>query len=167
MADRELFHWRSEAYSAFHRTESVNRFLQNPDLARSLGMIDLDNVIWVEWERGTYRPLALVETALDTPKSRSKCVLVLKALALMAGLPAFLVLVTESEAPNPSDPKVPDVRRFAVRRIDRPGRGGFVEYTPQEYVNWLVQLRQHQTRQLVRTPPLPFEPDAAEGTSGE
>jgi len=160
MSHLEVTHRRSEAYSAFHRAASINRFLQNPDLAHSLGMIDLDHTIWIEWQDKTFRPLALIETAEDTPRNRRKSVKVLKALALMAGIPAFLVLVTEADWPNPTDRSVNDVRRFAMRRIDKPQpQHGYMERTPEEYVLWLVQLRQHQARQLFRNPPFAFEED--------
>lgn len=60
----ERFNIRDLTYSAWHRRLSTRRFV-GIEKAQSLAMIDLDGALYIEYDDGSKRPVALIETAID------------------------------------------------------------------------------------------------------
>ena len=140
MAQLEITGHRDACYSAWHRMPSTKRFVGLKD-ARALGMIDIDAALYIEYNDGTHGPLALVETALDSNWHKSTTVLVRLAQRCSPPLPAFLVLYTKSDQPNPANPAVADIAAFRVRRVWPNPEPTFTALTPQEWAVRLVNLR--------------------------
>ena len=86
---------RDLTYSAWHRRDSIKRFV-GPEKAQLLAMIDIDVVLFVEYDDSTKEPVCLIETALDTGQS-IKPSTVTRKLAEKAKLPAYTLLYTPSE----------------------------------------------------------------------
>ena len=147
MQDEQNFR-RYATYSMWHRWRSVLRFIGNPDTARALGMIDLDNAIWIEWRKGAHEPLALIEVARDDDSE--KPYYVLARFGELAGLPAYVVRYQLAGRPNEAYPAVEDISRFRVRRVWPNLERGYREYTPGEYALWLVQLRESLAREFLK-----------------
>lgn len=137
--EKEKMGFRDEAYSRWHRTESSQRFLGRD--ASRLGMVDIDAVFWIEYERSTNMPLALIETAIWWNSDQYKNAAVLTNLAKRASLPCFLVLYELSESDNPVYPEVKDIDRFHVKRLWKPPVKKTI-FTPEEYAEFLLKLRE-------------------------
>lgn len=101
MADVEKYGVRDLVYSAWHRVNSLSRFLSHLHAWRC-GMIDIDDVEYCRW---CYRPLALIETAQDVGQHQ-KGVAVTQTLAEMACIPAYLVFYTVTETEDVSQFRV-------------------------------------------------------------
>ena len=143
----EKYNTRDRSYSAWHRRKSTARFV-GIESAQTLAMIDLDASLYVEYDDGTKKPLALVETAMDVGQE-FKTATVTKKLAEMACLPAFTVLYTLSEDVNPSDKKWKDIIFFRVKVIswpysEKPKTNDWVVFTPDRWCRYLVYLRKKQ-----------------------
>jgi hypothetical protein len=144
----ERFNSRDRSYSAWHRRNSLRRFV-GIECAQTLTMIDLDASLYVEYDDGTKEPLALIETAMDTGQER-KPATVTKKLAQRAGIPAYILLYRRSETQrNPADEKWPDIESFRVRRITcgkkppagTPDETGWNTFTPQEWACQIIEIR--------------------------
>jgi hypothetical protein len=126
MSQRERTGWRSEAYSRWHRTASISRYLPLR-LAARLKMCDIDAV-----EACAYcsTPLALIEIQESTaPPKRAT---ITARLASMAGIPAFSVsYVVDGD----------DIAWFRQQRI-APTIGAVADYPPDTYATWLASLRE-------------------------
>lgn len=61
----ERYEVRHRAYGAWHRAPSINRFVDRQS-AESLTMVDLDSVLFTEYDHARKIPLALVEVARQT-----------------------------------------------------------------------------------------------------
>ena len=131
---------RDRAYSAWHRSRSIRRFVGGKR-AEELSMIDLDGAMYVEYDDLEKEPLALIETALDIGQ-QTKPATVTARLAQRAGLPAYVVLYTPSSQPNPADGLQPDIQRFRVRRIWPSPEPGWRQITPRSWAEALLQIRQ-------------------------
>lgn len=144
MPQEEQYGTRSQHYSAWHRRHSIGRFIAIAS-AETLGMIDLDVCIYVEYEDRTKEPLALIETALDVGQV-VKSATVTKKLALLAGLPAFTLLYTLATTMNPADKKWRDIASFRVRRIAPEPETDWYVCSPKGWANRLVLLRTSHVR---------------------
>jgi hypothetical protein len=119
---------------------STKRFV-GVEKAKLLSMIDLDTALWIEYDDGTKAPIALVETAQDRGQS-IKPTTVLRHLAERARIAAYVVLYTISERDNPSSPQYRDVERFRVRRVWPNAEEHFMSYSPQQWAERLLQIRE-------------------------
>ncbi len=143
MSQQERFGTRDLTYSAWHRAASIRRFV-GPAKAVTLGAIDLDGVMFVEYEDGSREPVALIEFAMDTGQ-RDKPALVMKRLAQRCAppLPAYVVLYTVSDKRNPAAPQHRDISFFRVRRVCPDPETKWMYFTPQMWAEQLVSLRAH------------------------
>jgi hypothetical protein len=142
----ENFGERDLTYSAWHRQRSTRRFV-GIDRAQSLGMIDIDCVLFVEYDTDTREPLALIETARYVGQ-RHKPATVTAALARRAGIPAFTVLYEAANDPNPADKRFPDIARFRVRRLwPQPERSWRI-VKPEQWAQALLHIRQWSSFRL-------------------
>jgi hypothetical protein len=143
MSQEERFGTRDLSYSIWHRARSIGRFV-GEERAATLGMIDLDGVMFLEYEDGSREPLALIELAMDTGQ-REKVAVVMKRLAQRCSpqLPAFVVLYRLSDKPNPASPQHRDIAMFRVRRLCPEPETGWMLFTPQTWAAKLLSLRAH------------------------
>jgi hypothetical protein len=145
----EKYNGRDRTYSAWHRRMSTQRFV-GMELAQTLGMIDLDASLYVEYDDNTKEPLALIETALDVGQDR-KTATVTKNLARRCTsiyTPAFILLYTKSNKVNPADPLYLDIASFRAKRIWKEPETRWYHYTPSQWAKWLVGLRQFTAASL-------------------
>ena|ERR1017187_2152003 len=134
MSDEERTGTRNLDYSAWHRSESIVRFLNDQATAKSLVMIDLDAV---ECDLHM-NPVALIET---TQQKSHKPVSMIRNLARMANLPAFLVHYETGKEKNPVNDKRLDIVGFRVRRVYPEPEPEPRPMTPKEFTELLVSLR--------------------------
>jgi hypothetical protein len=142
----ELFHARKLEYSIWHRARSIGRFLGS-EQAAGLSAIDLDHVVFLEFDGRTREPLALVEVAEDHGQ-RHKAVTVLARLAARSGLPAYAVLYKVSPTSNPANPLHHDISRFRIRRVHPKPERNWRELTPGEWAAGLVAIRAWSAKRL-------------------
>lgn len=129
---------RELVYSAWHRQESIRRYIPIVDAAR-LGMVDIDALEY-EADNGN-SPVALIETALDRGQMFKPAHATAK-LAERAGIPAYVVLFTPSDRANPrSRFGEPDIERFRVAPALDQTSTTWEVMTPSEYAQFLVDLR--------------------------
>jgi len=153
---------RSSIYSAWHRRDSIKRFLAgNEVIASRLTMIDIDGM-YVEAKHPYDRPpVALVETVevsrkLNPTDYYPKSVNILYQLGKAANIPVFLVLYmpgTQGSQPN--------IVEFYVKEFYPAQDKKWKVYTPENYAKFLVYLRQRHI-QIKRTGPqlvMPFSND--------
>jgi hypothetical protein len=141
----ELYESRDRAYGVWHRAQSIRRYLSR-EQAESLTMVDLDSVLFTEYDNAGKVPLALVEVARDI--GQEKPAGVMQQLARLANVPAYVALYTAAPAANPSNPNWDDIESFRVRRMwPRPERGWRV-LTPAQWARALVQIRGWQMRRF-------------------
>lgn len=145
MAHEEKSGKRNLAYSAWHRYNSIIRYV-TPERAESLSMIDIDgmpfhSVSYVEYHDKSYEPLVLLETAEDT--GADKCAGVLKRLAARCEptIPAFILLYTCGFDRNPAQPDALDIVGFRYRRVWPEPETSWRTATPQE---WALKLDQYR-----------------------
>lgn len=126
MSDKERTGARSLVYSAWHRVESLCRFMSRR-WAYELGMIDIDGC---EYCRHCYKPLALIETqvSLNDPKNAA----VTAKLANMAGIAAYSVSIAIDGG---------EIEGFKVKRLEPPTSSAVEWKSPGEYANFLLGLR--------------------------
>ena len=82
-------------YSEFHYAASASRFISREDAER-LANINIDRSFWIECHHRSFKPFALIESAVDIGQSR-KTVTAIANLAMLAKIPAYLVLFTMSD----------------------------------------------------------------------
>ncbi|KVQ82439.1 hypothetical protein WK07_10005 [Burkholderia multivorans] len=141
----EQYEIRDRAYGVWHRAPSIGRYLP-ADQAESLSMVDLDSVLFTEYDSGGKIPLALVEVARDI--GQEKAAGVMQHLARLADVPAYVALYTPTETANPSNPNWSDIESFRVKRLwPQPERGWRV-LTPTQWARALVQIRGWQMRRF-------------------
>jgi len=148
MSQEERHGTRDRSYSAWHRRLSTKRFI-GIEKAQTLAMIDLDASLYVEYDDGSKEPLALVETAIDVGQS-IKPSTVTKRLASRCSpiVPAYILLYTIGDLPNPADPLWKDCTRFRFRRIWPEPETAWMVLSPQEWADALVILRNWSARRL-------------------
>jgi len=117
MSREERYGTRDLAYSAWHRRQG-----------RLLAYIDLDAI---EVCAMCKQPLALIELAQDVGQS-GKATTIIRRLARLANLPAFLVFYSKDGSDT--------IIGFRVQQV-APERGKQQSMTPGEYVEFLCALR--------------------------
>lgn len=146
MSQEEKYHFRDACYSIWHRRQSTRRFVGLED-AQLLSMIDLDAVIYVEYDEQTKIPLALIEAAQDVGQDY-KTATVTRQLARLAHLPAYVLLYHLSEAPNPANGNYSDIDGFRVMRLNPPSKNGLISVTPEQWAHHLLSMRREQCNKL-------------------
>ena len=131
---------RDLTYSAWHRANSISRFVSEEE-AKALTLIDLDHVMWMECEDGSFEPIALIELARDVGQT-FKTAEATRRLARRCHptLPAYTVLYRVSMEANPRAPEHPDIVGFRVQQI-WPNETKFFYFTPQQWAKKLVDIR--------------------------
>lgn len=136
---------RDRAYGAWHRAPSIRRYLRR-DQAESLTMVDLDSVLFAEYDNAGKLPLALVEVARDI--GQEKPAGVMQQLARLANVPAYVALYTSAPTANPSNPNWDDIESFRVRRMWPRPEPSWRVLTPTQWAQALVQIRGWQMRRF-------------------
>ena len=147
MTQEEKYGDRDLTYSAWHRRRSTGRFV-GIESAQLLAMIDLDVMLFVEYDDDTKEPVALIEVAQDVGQ-KNKPSTVTRKLAKRADIPAYVTLYqTSEERPNPADPNLPDIEGFRVKRIWPQTEYKWRCLTPQEYAKSLLRMREWQGKRI-------------------
>lgn len=141
----ERYPTRDRSYGIWHRVKSIARFL-GARQAGALTMADLDSVLFTEYDYGNKLPLCLIEVAVDI--GQEKPTGVIRNLARLAGIPAYVALYTHSEYPNPSNTNWPDIDHFRVKRIWPKPEESWRTLSPDEWAKALVQIRCWQLRRF-------------------
>lgn len=139
MPHEEVTGTRDRTYSAWHRRMSTRRYV-GIEAAQTLGMIDLDASLYVEYDDSTKEPLALIETARDVGQE-FKSATVTANLARRANVLACVVLYLPSDQPNPADPNWPDIARFRVKRLWPNPTREWCHKLPEQWAKDLVRIR--------------------------
>lgn len=157
---------RPLTYSAWHRRDSIKRFLAGNDiLASRLTMIDIDGA-YIEAKHPYDRPpVALIETVEVSKKLKPtdyypKSVNILYQLGKNANIPVFLVLYRPNYLSfNPADNRYPDIVEFYVKEYYPAKSKKWKIYNPEQYAKFLVYLRQSHIRMKKDGPQLilPFD----------
>lgn len=143
----ERYETRDRAYGAWHRAASISRYLCQ-DQAESLTMVDLDAVLFTEYDNAGKFPLALIEVARDIGQEKPAGVML--QLARLAGVPAYVALYTTASTANPANPNWSDIEQFRVRRVWPRPEAGWRVLTPAQWARALVQIRCWQMRRFER-----------------
>ena len=141
----ERFPFRDRSYGVWHRAPSISRFLAR-DQAESLTMADLDSVLFAEYDHLGKVPLALVEVARDI--GQDKPAGVLKRLAQLADVPAYVALYTPANDANPSNSNWSDIESFRVQRLWPRPEARWRVLTPAQWAVALVQIRGWQMQRF-------------------
>ena len=144
----EQYAQRDGTYSAWHRRLSTRRFvgLEN---AQRLAMIDIDACIYVEYSDDSKEPLALIEVAKDVGQTYKNHKITQRlAMRCVPVLPAYVVLYTPGEQPNPADRKWPDISKFRALRIWPNPTTEWRIFTPSEWAKVLLGIRDAEAKKL-------------------
>jgi hypothetical protein len=125
--------------------KSIARFL-DPRQANALTMVDLDSVLFAEYNYPDKLPLCLVEVARDI--GQEKPAGVIRKLAELADVPGYVVLYTPANAPNPANQDWPDIESFRVQRIHPNPESTWRTLKPEQWAHALVQIRGWQLRRF-------------------
>lgn len=144
---------RSLTYSAWHRRDSIKRFLAGEEvLASRLTMIDIDGA-YVEAKHPYDRPpVALIETVETSRQLKPgdyyhKNVNILYQLGKKAEIPVFLVLYRpDYSKPNPANESYPDIEEFYIKEFWPTHSTKWKVCTPEQYARFLVHLRHNHKR---------------------
>lgn len=109
-------------------------------------MVDLDSVLFTEYDDRGKLPLALVEVAMDI--GQDKPAGVMQRLAQLANVPAYVALYTPAQAANPSNPNWADIQSFRVKRLWPSPEAGWRILSPTEWARALVRIRGWQMRRF-------------------
>lgn len=150
MAQEEITGHRDEAYSQWHRVNSISRHI-NIEAAQTLSMIDIDAMAYVEYDDNDREAVALIETARDEGQDY-KCAKVLTNLAKRCKpmLPCFVVLYTLAESDNPAatKPGVRDITKFRVKMLHPIHDTEWRVFEPEAYARFLKNLRVKTTSSI-------------------
>lgn len=138
MTQEEKTGERDLIYSAWHRRLSTQRFI-GIENAQLLAMIDIDIILYVEYEDATKEPICLIETARDIGQP-IKPATVTKRLAEKAKIYAFTVLYTPSDTKNPADKRWDDIEKFRVKML-YPKETTWKVFSPKEWAEKLLEMR--------------------------
>jgi hypothetical protein len=141
----ERYPTRDRSYGIWHRVRSIGRFLTTQQ-ADTLTMADMDSVLFAEYNYPDKLPLCLIEVAQDI--GQDKPAGVIRNLAKLAGIPAFVALYTHAEHPNPSNTNWPDIHHFRIKRVWPHPEEGWRSLTPDEWANALLRIRGWQLRRF-------------------
>ena len=159
MSQKEKTGFRDASYSAWHRIDSIRRFVGIED-AQLLAMIDVDAALFIEYHDQSREPLVLIETARDVGQEY-KTATVMRNLARRAEITAFVVLYTVGDLPNPAYPEHKDIAYFRVQRIWPEPATAWCLLSPQRWSETLLRIRREEAvkldldakaRQVIRTP---------------
>jgi hypothetical protein len=142
----ERYPTRDRSYGIWHRLRSIARFL-DPRQAASMTMVDLDSVLFCEYDHTGKIPLCLVECARDIGQTTKPSGVVLN-LARMAGVAAYVCLYSHADRPSPSNPDWPDIDHFRIRRLWPHPEEEWRTLSPSEWAAALVQIRAWQLRRF-------------------
>lgn len=150
MAQEERYFSRDRAYSAWHRRNSISRFGISREEASEYSMMDMDSV-W--FDKPSRLPISFFEMARDV--GQFKPATVTRNIGRLAGAPAYLVLYTLSNRPNPADESQQDIDLFKVRRLyPPPVRKGWMHLTPVEFAMWEQRFRARAAERILSGIPL-------------
>lgn len=145
MSQEERFNLRDRSYSAWHRRLSMQRFV-GIEKAQTLAMIDLDASLYVEYDDASKEPIALIEAAMDRGQNYKSATVTMKLAARCRPiLPAYCVLYTIGNSPNPADKRWADISEFRVRQIwpePPPEWRVWRAMSPERYAIFLSRLRE-------------------------
>lgn len=151
MAQEEKYGTRDLTYSAWHRRMSLQRFV-GIEAAQTCAMIDLDAQLWVECEDETFRPLMLVETALDIGQPHKTGTITRneakRGAPINEDIPAYVVLYLPADTPNPANEDWPDIKRFRVKRLWPDSDREWTTFTPDEWAQKIIEIRAWSARRL-------------------
>jgi hypothetical protein len=142
----ERYPTRDRSYGIWHRLRSIARFL-DPRHAASLTMVDLDSVLFCEYDHTGKLPLCLVEVARDIGQETKPAGVILN-LARLAGVCAYVCLYSYADHQNPSNQNWPDISQFRVKRLWPHPEESWRTLTPDEWAKALVQIRGWQLRRF-------------------
>lgn len=176
MALHEIYGERDLSYSAWHRPQSIGRYLSDFDsdkhrvrlissqsyieysdpyknsVPAKLGMIDIDGVVidGKHWsDRG---PVALIEAALTQANPNKygfkKPATILSQLGRLAQIPTYVVLYMLADSMNPAAPGFRDIQEFFVQQWYPAKQNRYRAMSPKQYAEWLVLLRQERGNHL-------------------
>lgn len=145
MSQEERHSSRDRHYGMWHRARSIGRFLDSRQ-ARALTMADLDSVLFAEYDHPEKLPLCLVEVARDI--GQEKPAGVIRKLAELADLPAFVALYTPANDPSPANPDWPDIESFRIRRLWPHPEKAWRSVTPEEWAKALLRIRGWQLKRF-------------------
>lgn len=148
MSQEERFAGRDHHYGVWHRMKSIARYLSSGD-AQGLTMVDLDSVLFAEYEHPTKYPLCLVEVGRDI--GQDKPAGVIRKLARLANIPAYVALYTPAANANPAAPDWPDIEQFRVQRLWPSPELDWRTLTPEQWARALVRIRGWQLRRIEAT----------------
>jgi hypothetical protein len=141
----ERYTTRDRSYGVWHRVRSIARFL-GPRKACGLAMADLDSILFAEYNYPDKLPLCLIEAATDVGQEKSAGMV--RNLARMAGIPAYIALYTPATHANPSNQDWPDIAHFRIKRIWPSPEPAWRTLSPSEWAQALVQIRDWQLRRF-------------------
>ena len=127
----ERYHTRDLAYSAWHRADSIRRYVGDA-WANELTYIDIDGL---EYCRACREPLCLIELARDVGQT-DKTTRVLVKLGERADLPVVLALYSTNGG---------DITGFRVKRRRPDGERAWRHMSAGEFAAMLVELREGHT----------------------
>jgi hypothetical protein len=140
---------RWPTYSAWHRPESIDRYIKNWKTSCSLSSVDIDHIFYMEWNKFRWFPLALIEAAGETDKDKSGYMI--GALGQLSRIPAYVVIYTPTVGkPNPKCVWAEDIASFRIRQVAPVPESEYRYMTCEEYAKWLVQLRDRESREQLR-----------------
>ena len=149
MAQEEQYGTRGMEYSSWHRRQSTRRFV-GIENAQLLSMIDMDVILYVEYDDKTKEPIALIEVAMDVGQPY-KTATVTKKLSERADIPSIVVLYKLSnDNSNPADMKCMDIESFRVKRLYPKTEYEWRTLTPQQYAEMLLTMRQWSSGNIDR-----------------
>ncbi|WP_244163905.1 hypothetical protein [Caballeronia sordidicola] len=112
-------------------------------------MVDLDSVVFTEYDDAGKLPLALIEVARDIDQEKPSGVIL--RLAQLADIPAYVALYTHSASANPTGPNWPDISSFRIKRLWPRPEPGWRILSPTEWAHALVEIRGWQLRRFMNT----------------
>ena len=148
MSAKEMTSIRDLAYSQWHRVDSIQRYI-GEKTAKEMTMQDID---FVEYDYKTGAPLIFVEIAVYNGRIYDKLTNVIEHIsntyhvAYGVCIPCLLVFYELSDETNPFA-DVLDIKSFRVIRRDTWGDSKERYYSPKEYVELLVSLREESKQQ--------------------
>ena len=135
----EITGHRCLAYSAWHRIDSISRYVGRTD-AVTMTMVDIDCAYWVESNRaGTV--LGLIETTKDNRMYDKPCYVLLDIAQRMTPTVFCGVLYyTLSRENNPAQPTQRDISCFVWQQF-WPKKRYPIRYSPEKWAKRLLHMR--------------------------
>lgn len=152
MSHQERTGKRALTYSAWHRTDSIKRFMNNNvRKAMRLTMIDIDGAFVEAKHPYDRKPAALTEVAeISIPilpdSSYYKNAAILTELGKAANVPVYVVLYRPGAKLNPADTRWPDIEEFYVKECFPIASQEWHVMQPSEYADFLIYIRYEHKR---------------------